>query len=352
IRIKRLRILYTTFSAYEEKMRLKKSCVDSLSDPRNYFSSTSATTIASFDPQWERYLRSHIASIVFKDTSATTIAGFDPQWERFRLSRSTVAIIVFTDTSMAIMMNFYRRQKASIPSLSTLYLDYVVACTLPSKIQNFIYLSDLCEYNNVYEDVASSYSHDIFTRGTANIRKEFSALASEIGNINIVDDNDDVNNNLIQSFGELSDDTLSGDDDDEFNSCGTWELTWGSKELTVIQDFNTLGKNKEVTPNLGKRKREVITIDLDIHPLIAPYSKIIFALQEHHVEEDSQRARHLIEILKWSVVDRDVFVEVGWRDTQLNEISTPRTEINLVISVLQNHIKTLKALESKKKTYQ
>ncbi|KAF0552563.1 ran-binding protein 10 [Gigaspora margarita] len=195
------------------------------------------------------------------------------------------------------------------------------------------------------------------TCGTANIRKEFSALASEIGNINIVDDNDNVNdNNLIQSFGELSDDTLSSDDDDDFNNYGTW----GSKRAvscnTKIDRARTM-ISKEVTPILGKRKREVVTIDLDIHPLIAPYSNIIFALQEHHVEEDSQRARHLIEILKWSVVDRDVFVEVGWRDTQLNEISTPRTEINLAISVLQNHIsskfhfaaKTLKALESKKK---
>ncbi|CAG8782777.1 15375_t:CDS:2, partial [Gigaspora margarita] len=170
---------------------------------------------------------------------------------------------------------------------------------------------------------------------------KFSALASEIGNINTVDDNDDVNNNnLIQSFSELSDNTLSGDDDDDFNSYETW----GSKRAvscntkidrarTVIQDFKPLGKSKEVILILGKRK------------------------QEHHIEEDSQRARHLIEILKWSIVDHDFFVEVGWRDTQLNEISTPQTKTNLAISVLQNHIssklhfaaKTLKALESKKK---
>ncbi|CAG8654709.1 18747_t:CDS:2 [Dentiscutata erythropus] len=39
-----------------------------------------------------------------------------------------------------------------------------------------------------------------------------------------------------------------------------------------------------------------------------------------------------------SVVDRDVFVEVGWRDTPLNEISTPWTKIDLVISVLKVHI--------------
>ncbi|CAG8795984.1 5321_t:CDS:2, partial [Gigaspora margarita] len=171
------------------------------------------------------------------------------------------------------------------------------------------------------------------THGTTNICKKFLVLALEIDNINIVDDNndinnnlinivndndnvnnnlinivddnDDVNNNLIQSFEELSDDTLSGDDDDNFNSC----RIWGSKRAiscstkigkvrTVIQDFKTIGKSKKVILILGKSKQEIITIDLDIYLLIVPYSKIIFALQEHHVEEDFQRAKHLIEILK------------------------------------------------------
>ncbi|CAG8538904.1 24452_t:CDS:2 [Gigaspora margarita] len=60
------------------------------------------------------------------------------------------------------------------------------------------------------------------THDVANIRRDFSALASEVDNINLRGDNGDANNNQIQNIEQLSNDTLSGDN--AVYNCGTCVL--------------------------------------------------------------------------------------------------------------------------------
>ncbi|RIB19918.1 hypothetical protein C2G38_2035674 [Gigaspora rosea] len=186
------------------------------------------------------------------------------------------------------------------------------------------------------------------------------ALALEISNSsNNCDVNDQTNG--YESIDELSDDTVS---DDNFDSCRVHDFKNADLNTDSIEpetykiiNFEELSKNKMMTPILRKRKLEVVTIDISIHPLIEPYSKLIFSLQEHHLEEDSQRGRHLIEMLKWSVVDRDIFIEVGWKCDRMDKISIPRIKFNLVAAVLQDYsdqrlhssAMALKALKDKRK---
>ncbi|CAG8781047.1 31219_t:CDS:2, partial [Racocetra persica] len=159
------------------------------------------------------------------------------------------------------------------------------------------------ELESMIPDIAQRYT---------NIHEESLALALEVSNINISNYNCDINNNQTndyESIDELSDDTMS----DDLDSCGIHDFKSADTNVDSIKpeihkihranNFKNLSKNKMVTPILCKRKWEVITVDTSIHLFIEPYSKLMFSLQEHHVEEDSQRACHLIEMLKCIVAD-------------------------------------------------
>ncbi|CAG8725603.1 5786_t:CDS:2, partial [Racocetra fulgida] len=187
---------------------------------------------------------------------------------------------------------------------------------------------------------------DIAQRYT-NIHEESSVLAPKVSNINISNNNCDVNNNRTNdydSIDELSDDTMS----DDLDCCGIHAFKSADTDVDSVEpEIHRVNNFEDL----------IITVDTSIHPFIEPYSKLIFSLQEHHIEEDSQRARHLIEMLKWSVVNRDCFIEVGWKSNLINNISMPRVKFSLVAAVLQDHADqklhfaatTLEALKKKEK---
>ncbi|CAJ0764630.1 18755_t:CDS:2, partial [Entrophospora sp. SA101] len=100
----------------------------------------------------------------------------------------------------------------------------------------------------------------------------------------------------------------------------------------IIDNPDDIINIDNTSSSLGKRVRKdeehdgtkKIIIDFSNHPLLETYSKLLFNLQNHHVEEDSQRARHLSIMLEWSVVNYELFNEAGWieRTMVLKGIST------------------------------
>ncbi|CAJ0769345.1 22021_t:CDS:2, partial [Entrophospora sp. SA101] len=93
----------------------------------------------------------------------------------------------------------------------------------------------------------------------------------------------------------------------------------------IIDNPDDIINIDNTSSSLGKRVRKdeehdgtkKIIIDFSNHPLLETYSKLLFNLQNHHVEEDSQRARHLSIMLEWSVVNYELFNEAGWIETKL-----------------------------------
>ncbi|CAG8624491.1 18882_t:CDS:2, partial [Racocetra persica] len=56
----------------------------------------------------------------------------------------------------------------------------------------------------------------------------------------------------------------------------------------------------------------------------------------HHVEEDSQRARHCLAMLRWSVINFEIFMKAGWKSNpKMIRISTPRVALKLLTAVFK-----------------
>ncbi|KAF0395944.1 hypothetical protein F8M41_010167 [Gigaspora margarita] len=96
---------------------------------------------------------------------------------------------------------------------------------------------------------------------------------------------------------------------------------------------------------LGKRIREdksvemdEINVDYTKHQLLKAYCTLLSKLQFHPVEEESQRARHMITMLRWHVVDQEMFNSVGWtKIPQKHFVSKPSFSLRLVSNVLKQH---------------
>ncbi|RUP50452.1 hypothetical protein BC936DRAFT_139026 [Jimgerdemannia flammicorona] len=80
-------------------------------------------------------------------------------------------------------------------------------------------------------------------------------------------------------------------------------------------------KRKQESSYIGDITEDVI-VDFDKYPILESYCRIFSALQEHHIDEDSQRARHSIAMLKRA---------------QLAAVPVPRIGFKLVSAVLQEH---------------
>ncbi|RIA93782.1 hypothetical protein C1645_818983 [Glomus cerebriforme] len=124
-----------------------------------------------------------------------------------------------------------------------------------------------------------------------------------------------------------------------------------NRDMTVASTStnNNVGDNNDRRYNKpeisSKRKRkykdpvdiweiEEIKVDYTKHPLLENYCNLLFKLQYHPVEEESQRARHISKMLKWHVVNQEMFIEVGWIENYHNHpISKPSFGLNLVSSV-------------------
>ncbi|CAG8792111.1 17948_t:CDS:2, partial [Cetraspora pellucida] len=61
-------------------------------------------------------------------------------------------------------------------------------------------------------------------------------------------------------------------------------------------------------------------------------------LQSHHIDEDSQHARHCLAMLRWSVVHSEIFINAGWENNLIMiNTSTPRVALNLLATVFKEH---------------
>ncbi|CAG8496296.1 5607_t:CDS:2 [Ambispora gerdemannii] len=95
---------------------------------------------------------------------------------------------------------------------------------------------------------------------------------------------------------------------------------------------------------LGKRafgdepvEIDEISVDYTKHPLLKKYCTLLSKLQHHRIEE-SQRARHIINMLKWHIVDQEMFNDVGWtKIPQRLFVSKPSFCLRLVSNVLKQH---------------
>ncbi|CAG8696575.1 6599_t:CDS:2, partial [Cetraspora pellucida] len=90
-----------------------------------------------------------------------------------------------------------------------------------------------------------------------------------------------------------------------------------------------------------KQKRECPILECNIvvrHSILKNYCERLLNLQSHHIDEDSQRARHCLAMLRWSVVHLEIFVSAGWKNSQkMIKISTPRVALDLLVTVFKEH---------------
>ncbi|RGB37157.1 hypothetical protein C1646_781961 [Rhizophagus diaphanus] len=75
--------------------------------------------------------------------------------------------------------------------------------------------------------------------------------------------------------------------------------------------------------NLLNSTVEELTFEPHIGTLLLPYRKVLEEMRSHHIKQESQRARHLSHMLKWSVVDHSLFNGFEF------VISLPRPAINM-----------------------
>ncbi|CAG8670912.1 4878_t:CDS:2, partial [Cetraspora pellucida] len=58
----------------------------------------------------------------------------------------------------------------------------------------------------------------------------------------------------------------------------------------------------------------------------------------HHIDKDSQRARHCLAMLRCSVVHLEIFINDGWENNpKMINISTSRVALNLLATVFKEH---------------
>jgi hypothetical protein len=90
--------------------------------------------------------------------------------------------------------------------------------------------------------------------------------------------------------------------------------------------------------NRKRKRRHVANEAVEKYPLLKNYCKILLAMQELHIEEDSQRARHSFAMLEWSVVNYQIFADAGWQvERKPATISIPQIELKLLSPIFERH---------------
>ncbi|CAG8780744.1 16429_t:CDS:2, partial [Cetraspora pellucida] len=106
-----------------------------------------------------------------------------------------------------------------------------------------------------------------------------------------------------------------------------------------IQD-NDFNESESIVHSC-KQKRKCPILECNIvvkHSLLKNYCEMLLNLQSHHIDEDSQRARHCLAMLRWSVVHLEIFINAGWENIpKMINISTPRVALNLLTAVFKEH---------------
>ncbi|CAI2189934.1 16770_t:CDS:2, partial [Funneliformis geosporum] len=110
------------------------------------------------------------------------------------------------------------------------------------------------------------------------------------------------------------------------------------RTMTELETINSQSIGKRAHKDEDHDVTKNIFVDYSKHTLLKTYCKLLFDLQDHHLEEDSQRARHLAIMLEWHVVDYELFNEAGWIENPLLiNVSVPCFCFKLVSDVLRQH---------------
>ncbi|RIB21234.1 hypothetical protein C2G38_2140746 [Gigaspora rosea] len=123
------------------------------------------------------------------------------------------------------------------------------------------------------------------------------------------------------------------------------------RELDMLHlIFTRSGKRKSYDEresnesNSSVKVIEELKFDLHVATLLLPYREILKEIQNHHIEQESQRARQLSHMLKWSVVDHYLFGEIEI----YIDLPIPAINMSLLNSVLLekqnkriNHVVTI-----------
>ncbi|CAG8626865.1 5812_t:CDS:2, partial [Diversispora eburnea] len=130
------------------------------------------------------------------------------------------------------------------------------------------------------------------------------------------------------------------------NVASSSKTTTITSTSTLTASDNNNGESEISNPSiLGKRVRgdksvemDEIIVDYTKHQLLKEYCTLLSKLQYHPVEEESQRARHIINMLRWHIVDQEMFNSIGWtKIPQRHFVSKPSFGLRLVSNVLKQH---------------
>ncbi|RIA88310.1 hypothetical protein C1645_826575 [Glomus cerebriforme] len=157
--------------------------------------------------------------------------------------------------------------------------------------------------------------------------------------------------NLVNEVDEINDYRTDTDDDEnpEFESSSQNHKRKRRHVANEDDEINDYRSDTDDDENLEsesssqnrKRKRRYITneaVDFEKYPLLKNYCRILLAMQEFHIEEDSQRARHSFTMLEWSVVNFEMFADAGWQgERKPVTISIPQIELKSLSPIFERY---------------
>ncbi|CAG8682426.1 2041_t:CDS:2 [Cetraspora pellucida] len=221
------------------------------------------------------------------------------------------------------------------------FLAYRKKTIIASLSQDQEYL----RYQRNLEKIISNYNqgtnwHKTATLALKNLKTRDTIQAYEIGK-NYLSRTSSVVENI--NVNDLSDENTFLVNQNVASSSKTTTIT--STSTLTASDNNDDESEISTSSILGKRVREDKSVEMDEiivdytkHQLLKEYCTLLSKLQHHPVEEESQRARHLISMLRWHVVDQEMFNSIGWtKIPQRHFVSKPSFGLRLVSNVLKQH---------------
>ncbi|CAG8535055.1 1603_t:CDS:2 [Ambispora gerdemannii] len=93
-----------------------------------------------------------------------------------------------------------------------------------------------------------------------------------------------------------------------------------------------------VRTHVARRHVAHEAVDFEKYPMLKNYCRTLLAMQELHIEEDSQRAQDSFVMLEWSVVNFEIFADAGWQgERKPATISIPQIELKLLSPIFEQH---------------
>ncbi|RHZ76755.1 hypothetical protein Glove_193g51 [Diversispora epigaea] len=93
-------------------------------------------------------------------------------------------------------------------------------------------------------------------------------------------------------------------------------------------------RNKRTNEQANNHDVQYVFANTMAFPALKEYCKILNQLKDHHLEEESQRGRHLLKLLTWSVVDSKLFPA---QDPMCYpDLRKPAVNFNIIIAALKD----------------